>query len=305
MDLTRLRTLRELSVRGTMAAVAEALGISPSAVSQQIALLEAELGIALVERRGRGVHLTPAGARLVLHAETVIGVIEEARTDIAELKRTVAGELRVSAFPSVAAALLPRTIVAIGVSHPSLRIRFDELEPMDGLAALRGWRTDVALIDDLTTLEGIPEATIEAWSLCEDRLCVVLPGGHPLSGRAAVTLRDLRTEIWALDNPDKGYSEVVVEACRAVGFEPKIHAHCHGFEVVQAMVEAGCCISIQPHLRLRDTGRSLCVTELDPPIARQISVAFRRGEGRNPSIAAFLQALARATDSPSRDAMAI
>lgn len=105
MDLTRLRTLRELSVRGTMAAVAEALGISPSAVSQQIALLEAELGIALVERRGRGVHLTPAGARLVLHAETVIGVIEEARTDIAELKRTVAGELRVSAFPSVAAAL--------------------------------------------------------------------------------------------------------------------------------------------------------------------------------------------------------
>nr|WP_246727635.1 LysR family transcriptional regulator [Rhizobium laguerreae] len=101
MDFFRLRTLRELSRRETMAAVADALGISSSAVSQQIAQLEDEVGIPLVERRGRGVTLTPAGQRLVVHADRIFGIVEEAKTDIAELQNIVAGDLRIAAQPSV------------------------------------------------------------------------------------------------------------------------------------------------------------------------------------------------------------
>ena len=113
MDIARLRTLRELSLRHTMAAVAEALRISPSAVSQQIGLLEAEAGLPLIERRGRRVRLTQAGQRLVLHAERVIAVLEAAKTELAELKQAVTGELRVAAFSSVAAALIPQTMKAL------------------------------------------------------------------------------------------------------------------------------------------------------------------------------------------------
>ena len=184
------RTLRQLSVRGTTASLAEALGVSPAALSQQIARLEAELGITLVEGRGRGgirPH-PPAHASSCtpsLHAETVIGVIS----------------------PYTASAS---------------------------------------------------------------------------SGRAAVTLHDRRIEIRALDNPDKGYPEIVVGACRAVGCEPKIHAHRHVFEVVQAIVEAGCCVAIRPHFRLGGTGRCLCVIERDSPIARRISWAFRRNRRTQP-----------------------
>ena len=104
MDLGRLRTLRELAVRQTMAAVAQALLVSPSAVSQQIALLEEETGSQLVERRGRGVRLTAAGQKLLVHAERIITEIEAAKTELAELKKVVSGEIRLAAFPSVALA---------------------------------------------------------------------------------------------------------------------------------------------------------------------------------------------------------
>src|ERR1700741_2116263 len=147
MELGRLRTLRELSIRKTMAGVAEALLISPSAVSQQLAQLEGEVGVQLVERRGRGVRLTPAGVQLAAHAEQVIRILEGAKAEIAELKRVVAGELRVAAFPSVAAALIPQTISTLETDHPQLSILFEELEPAEGLAALRAWQTDAAIID--------------------------------------------------------------------------------------------------------------------------------------------------------------
>src|SRR5262245_51678639 len=118
MDLVRLRTLRELALRTTMAAVADALRISPSAVSQQIAQLEEELQVELVERRGRGVLLTPAGKRLVAHVEKLTAILEEAKTDIAAMRSVVAGELRVAAFPSIASAMIPRTMRALERQHP-------------------------------------------------------------------------------------------------------------------------------------------------------------------------------------------
>nr|WP_245372303.1 LysR family transcriptional regulator [Rhizobium leguminosarum] len=119
MDFFRLRTLRELSRRETMAAVADALGISSSAVSQQITQLEDEVGIALVERRGRGVMLTPAGQRLVLHADRIFGIVEEAKTDIAELQNIVAGDLRIATQPSAASSFFPPQCAS---SPPTIRI---------------------------------------------------------------------------------------------------------------------------------------------------------------------------------------
>ncbi len=291
MDLARLRTLRELSLRNTMASVAEALLISPSAVSQQIALLEDETGIELVERRGRGVRLTPAGQRLVEHAGRVIGILEEAKTDLAELKKTVAGELRVAAFPSVAASLIPPTIRAVAARFPDLVTTFEELEPTDSLAALRAWQTDVAIVDDLTTSAGLTEAQVEMLHLLDDELHVLLPPDHRLAGEPHVALQDLAAERWALDTTSATYSNVIVGACRDAGFEPIINGRCHSFEVVRAMVEAGCSVSINPGLRGRDYIGTLLLKEIRPAIRRRIFVTFRKGEQRNPAVAGFVAEL--------------
>ncbi len=270
-----------------MASVADALLISPSAVSQQIALLEAEAGVPLVERRGRGVSLTPAGERLAHHAGSVLAILEEARTDLAELKRVVAGELHVAAFPSVAASLIPPTIKSLATKFPALHVSFAELEPEDGLAALRSWQTDIAIVDDLTTI-GAPSAGLELTYLLDDRLYVLMSPANKLSQRPYLELQALREEKFALDNAAKDYAGMVIRACRAAGFEPIVNGKCHGFEVVRALSVAGCSISIQPGLRIFDGPGDVCVREIRPAIKRKISAAYRTGELRNPAVKAFM-----------------
>lgn len=289
MDLARLRTLRELSVRQTMAAVAEAMRISPSAVSQQLAQLEDEVGIQLLERRGRGVRLTAAGVRLASDADRIIAIVEGAKADLAEMKHVVAGELRVAAFPSVAAALLPQTIRNLAQSHPQLGVTFEELEPMEGLWALRAWQTDAAIIDDLNVPAGAIDAAIETQPIIQDVFHVMLPMSHRLAGQATVTLKHLRREKWAIDTASTTYTQMLVEACRKAGFEPDIIARSKGLEVTLSLVRGGCAIAISPGLRANNDLHDVRVKKLAPEIRRTISVAYRRSERRHPALAALLR----------------
>lgn len=278
-------------MRQTMAAVAEALRVSPSAVSQQIAQLETEAGTQLIERRGRRVRLTQAGQRLVTHAERIIAALEDAKTDLAEMRQAVAGELRVAAFSSVAAALIPQVMKALERRHTQLSIVIDEMEPADSLAALRAWQTDVALIDDLTVPASVPEPNIERIPILEDRLYAVLPNGHPLAARPKIAIADLRQERWAMDTAFNTYSDVIIRACQAAGFDPIVNGKCSGFEVVRRLIEQGCSVAILPGLRVRGRAGRFHVRKLTPEIRRTIFVAFRRGERRNPALAAFLEQL--------------
>jgi DNA-binding transcriptional LysR family regulator len=301
MDIGRLRTLRELSLRHTMAAVAEALRVSPSAVSQQIGQLEAEAGLQLIERRGRRVRLTEAGQRLVGHAERIFAALELAKTDLAALKQIVAGELRVVAFSSVAAALLPQTMKALERRHSRLAVVLEELEPANSVAALRAWQADVALIDDLTLPAGAPEPNIERMPILEDALYAVLPNAHPLAARSRIAISDLRDERWAMDTAFNTYSDVIIRACRAAGFEPTVNGRCGGFEMVQPLIEHGCSVAILPGLRVRQHSGRFCVRKLSPEIRRKIFVAFRRGERRHPAIAAFLDHLMKSAKAYRAD----
>lgn len=291
MDLPRLRTLRELAKRQTMSAVAEALYISTSAVSQQISQLEDEVGVPLVERRGRGVRLTPAGERLVTHADRIFGIVEEAKTDLAELKKIVSGELRVAAFPSVACSLIPVAMKRLESLHPRLNIVLSALEPSEGLAALRAWQTDIAVVDDITIEPSSTEGSIDSHYLCDDRLYAILPLGHPLAHRPAVTFAELAHDKWALDMASSIYSDVIKAKCRAAGFEPVVNGFCNGFEVVIALIEGGCSVSVMPGLRLQRFAKNVAIKRLEPETCRRISAATRRGEARNPAIAVFLDAL--------------
>ena len=291
MDLPRLRTLRELARRKTMAAVADALFVSTSAVSQQISQLEGEVGVPLVERRGRGVRLTPAGEQLVAHADRIFGIVEEAKTDLAEMKKIVAGELRVAAFPSVASSLIPITMKKLETLHPRLNIVLSAMEPSEGLAALRAWQTDVAVIDDITVEPGGVEGNIDTHYLCDDSLFAIMHADHPLAQQPVIHLSSLKDDKWALDVASNVYSDVIRRECRAAGFEPTVNGYCNGFEVVIALIEAGCSVSVMPGLRLQNFAGTVTARPLQPEMRRRIAAAIRRGEARNPAIAAFLEAL--------------
>ncbi len=290
MDIGRLRALRELATRETMAAAADALFLSPSAVSQQIAQLQEEVGVPLTERRGRGVRLTPAGCVLVGHIERIMAVLDEAKSELAALKLEVAGDVRVAAFPSIAVALLPHAIKQLRSKYPRLSIVFDELEPADGLAALGSWQADVALIDDMSILLG-KQKNIEHVRLTEDVLYALLPVEHKFAQRESVSVAELRDERWALDSASSTYSEFIVNLCRRAGYEPALNAKCRGFEMVAAMVASECSISVVPGLRLASPPRGAAAVKLRPEVRRKIGIAYRRGERNHPAIKILVEQL--------------
>lgn len=293
MDVGRLRALRELSIRKTMAAVAEALYVSPSAVSQQIALLEEEVGIKLIERRGRGVVMTLAGQKLVDRAEKILSEIESARADISELKSVISGELRVAAFPSVAAALIPSVVHQLAALHPHLTVQFDEMEPAESVAALRSWQTDIAIIDDLNMPTGALDPNIETIYLLEDVFNVMVSQGHRLAERPTVKLQELRNERWAIDTASATYNNMLAEACQAAGFKPNIVARCKGFEVTIALIRQNCGISMLPGLRASHDLEDVWVCKVVPEIRRKIFLAFRKAEKRSPAVQVFIEQITR------------
>jgi DNA-binding transcriptional LysR family regulator len=294
MDMNRLRALREVARCGTMAAAAQALFLTPSAVSQQIAQLEDEVDVALTERVGRGVRLTPAGEALVAHTERILAVLDEARSELAQLKREIAGELRVAAFPSIASAVLPDVVKTLRVAFPRLQLVLEEMEPVDGLAALGSWRTDVAIVDDLSVLAD--RGTYELVPLAEDSLRVLVPENHELAKRASVSVADLKIQDWALDSTSSAFGDYIGNLCRRAGFEPRLNARCKGFEMVAAMVTSGASISIVPGLRLVRGIPRTKVIRLRPEVRRKISVAYRRGEHRHPAVTVFLEELVRSAE---------
>ncbi len=295
MDITRLRALRELSKRGTMAAAAEALHLTPSAVSQQISQLEDEAGMPLTERRGRGICLTHAGELLAQHAEHVMAALDAARSSLAEIRGEVAGEVRIAAFPSAAAAWLPSAINALRKSCPRLMPILVELEPAEGLAALGSRQVDLALVDDFSLAAGSRVGIVQS-ALADDSLVALLPARHALAGRETVGLIDLAAESWAMDSTSSSYADFIIGLCRRAGFEPRIDAQCRSFEMVSALVAAGCSVSVIPGLRRGQAPRGVAMVELRPRVRRKISVAYRSGERRHPVIQAVVAELSACTE---------
>ncbi|MDB6000752.1 MAG: transcriptional regulator, LysR family [Rhizobacter sp.] len=297
MDIARLKALRELSIRHTMTAVADALSLTPSAVSQQIAQLEEEAGIPLTERRGRGVKLTHAGEVLVSHAERIMVVLDEARSDLATIRKEIAGTLRVAAFATAAAAILPPVLQALRLHYPRLQITLVEMEPAEGLAALGSWGADLAIVDDLTVRLARMDKTVEQVPLIDDELRVVMATNHRLANKKSIGLAELKDEEWALDSATSFYGEFVLNLCRQAGYTPRVNAECRGSEIIAAMVASGCSVSIIPGLRLGQMTPHLTARPLRPEVRRRISVAFRRGERSHPAVRAFVDQLLQTAQS--------
>jgi DNA-binding transcriptional LysR family regulator len=292
LDVRRLRVLRELAARGTIAATADALGYTAPAVSQQLAALEREAGVALLERNGRRRRLTPAGEELVARTESILRELEAAEAAIAATTTRVAGVVRCAAFSSAHRALLPPAIAKLATLHPDLRVSTAEMEPEDSLPALKLGELDLALAQDYTFAPRPADPALERTDLVRDPLRLALPTGHRLaSGAGAVDLAALEDEPWVAGRVGSFCHDVVIHSARRAGYEPRLAHLTNDFTVVYALVAAGAGVALVPELAgPPPPGVALREIAGSPP-TRHIFAAVRAGSAARPAIAAMLEAL--------------
>lgn len=296
LGVWRLQLLREVARRGTIRAAAAAMSITPSAVSQQLKLLEGEAGLPLLEHHGRHVRLTEAGEALVRHADIVSASLAAAESELATYREGVVGTLRVAAFPTAARAILPSAIASLGARHPGLRVNLRDLETGESLLALARDEVDIAVVDEYDEVTRVREGDIDLVPLLRDRLHVAVPADRAAviaPSSPAVTLAALRDEAWIMDTEASSIHEAVLRACRRSGFEPKIRSWCKDYSVIIALVEAGLGVAMLPGLALRDRPIRAIVLPVDPPLERAVLVAVKPERRSHPAVAAMLGELLR------------
>ncbi|MEJ6850528.1 LysR family transcriptional regulator [Sinorhizobium fredii] len=297
LNLSRLQLLHELSVLGTISAVARSLNLTRPAVSQQLSLLEKELGLVLFERSGRGVRWTSAGERLLAGIGGILQAVNEVEADLARTAQTVTGDLRIAAFGSAAATIIPQAITQLAKQHPSLKIFFNEMEPGDGLKATATKQVDIAIVDDLTGTENFAHQ-LDFQPLYIDPFKAVVSVDHRLAGtgRKSVELWELAQEKWALNQSAIGYQTFIVNACHAEGYTPQIMSSCRNIAATLEFVRTGSFVTVLPGLATHNIllDPDFRCLDLRPVTQRRLFSAFAKGSKARPAISAALEAFEHA-----------
>jgi DNA-binding transcriptional LysR family regulator len=295
LDLRRLRMLRELHERGTIAAVADALRFTPSAISQQLALLERETGVRLLERAGRGVRLTDPALVLVDHADALLERAARAEADLAAAAGVVTGRGRIAGFESVALHLALPAMVALGRDAPRLRCELVEAEPEQALPALALGDVDLVLGDEWHHQPLRLPAGVQRHELFADPVHLVLPAEHPAARRHpdAVPLAELAGEAWTTGHVGMGWEEMTQRTCRELGgFEPDIRHRTTDAAVSLALVARGLAVTMLPDLVLPGRDRAVALRAIaEHPVSRAIFAATRATDAARPSTQALLAAV--------------
>jgi DNA-binding transcriptional LysR family regulator len=277
LDVKRLRILREVAARGSFSAAAEALYLSQSAVSQQIATLEREVGMKLLERTREGTLPTDAGRVLVDHADAAIARLDEAERELAAIAGLEGGEVRIASFPSASATLLTLAVSDFVERHPKVRLSVTEAEPEESLPRLRAGEIDLALTFDYLAIPGEEERDLERSLLLTESMHVALPARHELASRPKVNMADLSDEVWLSGDSPSSCGEMVKRACRDAGYEPRIGFKSDDYHVLQGFVAAGLGVTLLPDLALPTLRSDIVVLPTDPPApVRRVWAETRR-----------------------------
>ena len=295
LDLRRLRLLRELNERSTIAAVADALQFTPSAVSQQLAQLEREAGVPLLERQGRGVRLTDAALMLVEHAEALLERVELAEAELAAAAGTVGGRGRIAGFQSVLQHIVLPAIDALSRDAPRLRCELLEAEPEEALPALALGDVDIVIGDEWQHQPRRLPAGVERHELLSDPVYLVMPARHPAARRHrdAVPLAELAGDVWTAGHVGMGWEEMTYRTCRQLGgFEPDIRHRANDATICVALVSRGLAVAMLPELPLPERRTGLAIRRIaDGPVSRQIFASTRTADAGRPSTQALLAAM--------------
>lgn len=291
-DLRRVRVLHEVQRRGTVSAAAAALHLTPSAVSQQIAGLAKDLGVPLLEKRGRGVALTGQARVVLRHANAVQEQMERARADLLGWSDGSIGEIRLGSLSTGIAAFAAPAAARLRTDRPGLELRVFEQEPDEAVAALDAGEIDLAILADAAGAPVRSDLRYHRVDLLTDPMDVVFPAGHPLADPAGVRLSDLAHEVWVGGDPTDACSQVAMGVCAAAGFRADVRHYARDWDAVSALVAAGLGIALIPRVAypLRPTGLLSCPV-LGSTATRTLFAMVRAGAEDDPGISAVLQML--------------
>lgn len=287
-NLNRMRLLREVSVRGTLAAAAQALGYNPSSVSHQLKLLEQEVGAQLLEPVGRKVKLTREAQILVRHTEQILLQLESARSEVARAAAEVQGTVRIACFQTAAHTAVPAALRQLAESHPGLRIEVSHIPVEQALPALLARDFDLVLQEDYPghPQRALPGAEIKP--VGSDNLWLLAP-----SGEVPGELANLSGRRWIMEPSGTLARQWATSACRHAGFEPDVVIETSDVMLQVGYVRAGLGVALVPGLALTASRREgLSWHYLQGRPARRLSIAVRSGSRRSPAIEAVQQALA-------------
>jgi DNA-binding transcriptional LysR family regulator len=295
LDLRRLRLLRELAERGTIAAVADALQFTPSAVSQQLAGLEREAGVRLLERAGRGVRLTDAALVLVEHADALLERAALAEADLAAAAGAVTGRGRIAGFQSVLLRIALPAIEALARDAPRLRCEAIEAEPEHALPALALGDVDLVLGDEWQHQPWRMPAGVQRHDLLQDPVHLVLPVRHAAARRHpdAAPLAELAGERWATGHAGMGWEEMVQRTCLGLGgFDPDIRHRANDATISLALVARGLAVTLLPDLPIPRQHPGVALRRIaEGPVSRAIFAATRAADAARPSTRALVSAV--------------
>lgn len=294
-DLHRLRLLRELKHRGTLAAVAAALSYSPSTISQQLSLLESEAGIPLLEHVGRRVRLTAQAEILVAHTEAVLERLEQAEADIATSLTDLTGTLRIASFQSAALALVPDALNLLHTAHPLLRVQLTQMERESAVPALLARDFDLVIDVEYPGIPSPRPAELEQEDLCDDTLHVAHPDIVDTVDPAEA-LRKLADQPWIMEPEGTVARRWSMALCREAGFEPDVRYESTDHFLHLRLAEQGHAAALLPGLAWHGRQLTVPVQPLGAHRRRRLLTAVRRGSGRHPTIKAARQALRQAAD---------
>lgn len=258
LDPRRLQFLREVSARGTITAAAEALSYTPSAVSQQLSALEREVGVSLLERQGRNVALTPAGHELVAHAGDVFAALERATVAAAAVGDDVVGSVRIGAFQSAGATLVPAAIADLRRRWPALDVRFSQWIEF-GLRDLRLGHLDVCVDQEYDLIPHTRHDDFDRELLLTEPVYLAVPASWP-----GTSMADFRDRDWVAAGPDHECGVLTRSVCQAAGFEPDLRYETDDIEVSLGFVRADLAVALLPRLaatRIPDDVRLVAVPE--------------------------------------------
>jgi DNA-binding transcriptional LysR family regulator len=295
LDARRLRVLLAVQQHGGVAAAARALSFTPPAVSQQIAALERQVGLALLDREPRRARLTLAGERLAAHAAAVLTRMEEAEAELAAFGgQRPTGVVRIGVIPTVGRALLPAALRALGSTAPDLQVRVEQLEPEDSLPAVLRGDLDLAVASEYTMTPRRSDPRLDRTDLGVEPVYVAVPQDHPL--RDGARLGELADQRWIAPAEPSSCFTMLQRACAQAGFEPLVHGHCADFGMALALVAASQGTAIVPAIAagppyLPPVAGVRLIRTRDPEISRTRYAVTRRGAGAHPGIGHLLAAL--------------
>lgn len=267
LDVRRIRVLAEVAERGSFSAAAEALHMTQSAVSQQIAALERESGHTLL-MRGRGTaRLTDAGRVVVEHGGAVLARLRSAEEELDAIAGVRVGRLRMATFPSVGATMVPEAVRRFRDRHPEVTLSLVQGEPHETLPRIAAGELDLAMTFDYPGVEApVEHADLEREPILTEPMLLALPAEHPLAGREAVDLREMNGETWLTGSGGGPCQAIALHACRAAGFQPEVSFESDDDAILLGLIASGVGVSLMPRLCTLSPPPGVAIRPLSDPV---------------------------------------